>query len=168
METSKKKNKVMILMGSDSDLPVVQKTADILKGFDISYNIHISSAHRSPKKTVSLIENAENNGVGVIICAAGKAAHLAGVTAAHTTLPVLGIPMETGLSGGLDSLLSTVQMPGGIPVGTFGTGKSGATNAGIFAAQIIALNDQELTSKLKDYKKKMADDVEAKDKKLQG
>jgi len=160
-------NKVLILMGSDSDLPVVNKTADVLKEFQIPFSMHVSSAHRSPEKTMKLIQEAPENGVDVIICAAGKAAHLAGAAAAHSILPVLGIPMETKVSGGLDSLLSTVQMPSGTPVGTLGTGNSGALNAGLFAVQILALKDESLKQKLAEYKKQMASGVEEKDKKLQ-
>lgn len=160
--------KVLILMGSASDHPVVSNTASVLDEFSIEYEMHVSSAHRTPKKTLGLVQGAEKRGIGVIICAAGKAAHLAGVTAAHTLLPVLGIPMETKLAGGLDSLLSTVQMPSGTPVATFGTGRSGAVNAGLFAVQLLAGQNSELLGKLSEYRRRMVAEVEEKDKEIQG
>lgn len=159
---------ILILMGSDSDIPTVQKSVDIFRQFGIEYEAHVSSAHRSPEKTHALVTGAEGRGVKLILCAAGKAAHLAGVTAAHTTLPVLGLPMQTSFGGGLDSLLSTVQMPSGTPVATFGTGTAGASNAALFAVQVLALEDRELAGKFADYKKKLADDVEKADREKAG
>ena len=154
---------ILILMGSDSDIPTVQKAIDIFKKFGIAYEAHVSSAHRSPVKTHTLVTEAKGRGVKIILCAAGKAAHLAGVTAAHTTLPVLGLPMQTSFAGGLDSLLSTVQMPSGTPVATFGTGTAGAGNAALFAVQILALNNEELAARFLAYKEQLAADVEKAD-----
>ena len=159
--------KVLVLMGSASDLPTVEKALGILEEFGIGVERHISSAHRSPAKTVDLVTNAKARGFKLILCAAGKAAHLAGVSAAHTTLPVFGLPMATSVAGGLDSLLSTVQMPSGTPVATFGTGDAGAFNAGLFAVKVLALSDAALQEKLEAYTQKLADDVEVADKKIQ-
>ena len=155
--------KVLILMGSDSDIPTVNSAITMLKMFDIQYEAHISSAHRSPEKTAALVTSAKERGIKLILCAAGKAAHLAGVAASHTTLPVLGLPMQTSFAGGLDSLLSTVQMPSGTPVATFGTGRSGAANAGLFAVQVLALSDSVLAEKFAQYKQELAEEVEEKD-----
>ena len=138
--------KVGILMGSDSDLPVVEKAMDTLKELGIPFEVHVYSAHRTPAQVREFTETARNNGFGAIICAAGKAAHLAGAVAAATTLPVIGIPVKSSTLDGLDALLSTVQMPSGIPVATVAI--DGATNAALLAAQIIAVNDAELASKL--------------------
>jgi len=157
--------KVLIIMGSDSDLPVVRKAAARLETLGVGYEMRIASAHRTPELAHELAANAEANGFGVIIAAAGKAAHLGGVLAAYTTLPVLGIPMKSSTLDGLDSLLSMVQMPSGIPVGCMAI--DGADNAGIFAAQILAVGDAELTAKLKELKQQMADGVAAKDRALQ-
>ena len=157
--------KVAVIMGSDSDLPVVQKCLDQLKKFGIPSEAHVFSAHRTPAFVEKFASSAKDNGFGVIIAAAGKAAHLGGVIAAYTTLPVIGIPIKSSTMDGLDSLLSMVQMPGGIPVATVAI--DGAQNAAILAAQILALSDDTLAVKLDDFKKDMESGVEAKDKKLQ-
>ena len=157
--------KVAVIMGSDSDLPVVQKCLDQLKKFGIPSDAHVFSAHRTPALVEKFASSAKDNGFGVIIAAAGKAAHLGGVIAAYTTLPVIGIPIKSSTMDGLDSLLSMVQMPGGIPVATVAI--DGAQNAAILAAQILALSDDALAAKLDDFKKDMESGVEAKDKKLQ-
>ncbi len=157
--------KVAVIMGSDSDLPVVQKCLDQLKKFGIPFEAHVFSAHRTPALVEKFASSAKDNGFGVIIAAAGKAAHLGGVIAAYTTLPVIGIPIKSSTMDGLDSLLSMVQMPGGIPVATVAI--DGAQNAAILAAQILALSDDTLAAKLDDFKKDMESGVEAKDKKLQ-
>jgi 5-(carboxyamino)imidazole ribonucleotide mutase len=159
--------KVLIVMGSDSDLPVMQEAADILAKFEVPYEIRISSAHRSPVRTMTLASEADGRGIRIIIAGAGMAAHLAGVVAAKTILPVIGVPMPGGALNGVDALYSTVQMPGGIPVATMAIGKAGAKNAGIFAVQILALNDELLAKKLNDYRVAMDKDVEAKDAALQ-
>lgn len=157
--------KVAVIMGSDSDLPVVQKCLDQLKKFGIPFEAHVFSAHRTPALVEKFASSAKDNGFGVIIAAAGKAAHLGGVIAAYTTLPVIGIPIKSSTMDGLDSLLSMVQMPGGIPVATVAI--DGAQNAAILAAQILALSDDALAVKLDDFKKDMEAGVEAKDRKLQ-
>lgn len=157
--------KVAVIMGSDSDLPVVQKCLDQLKKFGIPFEAHVFSAHRTPALVEKFASSAKDNGFGVIIAAAGKAAHLGGVIAAYTTLPVIGIPIKSSTMDGLDSLLSMVQMPGGIPVATVAI--DGAQNAAILAAQILALSDDTLAAKLDDFKKDMEAGVEAKDRKLQ-
>lgn len=157
--------KVAVIMGSDSDLPVVQKCLDQLKKFGIPFEAHVFSAHRTPALVEKFASSAKDNGFGVIIAAAGKAAHLGGVIAAYTTLPVIGIPIKSSTMDGLDSLLSMVQMPGGIPVATVAI--DGAQNAAILAAQILALSDDALAAKLDDFKKDMEAGVEAKDRKLQ-
>lgn len=157
--------KVAVIMGSDSDLPVVKGAINTLKGFGISVEAHVLSAHRTPKQASDFALNAKSNGFGVIICAAGKAAHLAGVIAASTTLPVIGIPIKSSTLDGLDSLLSTVQMPKGIPVATVAV--DGADNAGILAVQMLAISDLELSQKLEKMKEDMAKEVLKKDEKLQ-
>ena len=157
--------KVAVIMGSDSDLPVVQKCLDQLKKFGIPSEAHVFSAHRTPALVEKFASSAKDNGFGVIIAAAGKAAHLGGVIAAYTTLPVIGIPIKSSTMDGLDSLLSMVQMPGGFPVATVAI--DGAQNAAILAAQMLALSDDALAAKLDDFKKDMESGVEAKDKKLQ-
>lgn len=154
--------KVAILMGSDSDLPVMSEAAKILEKLDIGYELHVTSAHRTPARTVAIIEAAEASGVKVFIAGAGSAAHLAGVTAAHTTLPVLGVPLAASDLKGLDALLSTAQMPAGIPVGTLAIGKAGATNAAWLAASILGTSDPALHAKLKEEREAMARKVEAK------
>jgi len=161
------KAKVLILMGSDSDLPVMESTAKTLEGFNIPYHMTVSSAHRTPDRTVKLIRNAEKSGVEVIIAGAGAAAHLAGVIAAHTTLPVIGIPIDSSPLKGVDALYATVQMPPGIPVATMAVGKGGAKNAGIFAAQILGLNDKKIAAALKEHKKQMAAEVVKKAKRVE-
>jgi 5-(carboxyamino)imidazole ribonucleotide mutase len=157
--------KVAIIMGSDSDLPVLKGTINTLKNFGIGFEVHVMSAHRTPKQACEFSSNARANGFGVIICAAGKAAHLAGIIAAHTSLPVIGIPIKSSTLDGLDALLSTVQMPKGIPVATVAI--DGADNAAILAVQILGVADEEISRKLNQFKKDMTDEVIAKDTKLQ-
>ena len=156
--------KVLVVMGSDSDLKVMEKCVDRLKSFDIPTGVRICSAHRPPAAAEQLAKNAAAEGFGVIIAAAGKAAHLGGVLAAYTTLPVIGVPMATSVMGGMDSLLSIVQMPKGIPVATVAI--DGADNAAILAAQMIALSDDALAAKLAQFKADMAAEVTAKDEKV--
>lgn len=156
--------KVAVIMGSDSDLPVVQKAIDKLRAFGIPVEAHVMSAHRTPEKAAAFAAAAADNGFGVIIAAAGKAAHLAGVLAAHTTLPVIGIPIKSSTLDGLDALLATVQMPSGIPVATVAI--DGAENAAILAVQMLALSDDALAAQLKTMKQEMAAAVEEKDRKL--
>ncbi|MEK6539681.1 MAG: 5-(carboxyamino)imidazole ribonucleotide mutase [Deltaproteobacteria bacterium] len=158
---------VGILMGSDSDLPVMKEAADVLKGFGIPFEVTISSAHRSPKRTSEYAKSAASRGIMVIIAGAGSAAHLAGFIAAETAVPVIGVPIDSSSLKGMDALLSTVQMPAGVPVATMAIGKAGAKNAGIFAAQIIAVGNKRLQAKLKAFKEKLASDVEEKAKKIQ-
>lgn len=159
------KNKVAIIMGSDSDLPVVEKTIHTLKDLGIPFEAHVMSAHRTPEEACAFARTAAEKGFGVIIAAAGKAAHLAGVLAGHTPLPVIGIPMKSSTMDGLDSLLSTVQMPSGVPVATVAI--DGAENAGLLAAQMLAINDDSLFAKLQEKKEQMRQKVMEKDKKLQ-
>lgn len=154
--------RVGVIMGSDSDLPVMEEALKILKKFDIPYEVTVASAHRTPARAEVFAKNARKKGMGVIIAGAGHAAHLAGVLAAHTTLPILGVPIDSSALQGLDSLLSTVQMPPGVPVATLAIGKPGAVNAGVLAAQILAVSDYELAAKLDKYKKDMADKVNKK------
>ena len=161
------KPQVLIVMGSDSDLPVMEESAKILAAFGIPYEMRISSAHRSPRRTADLAAEAAGRGIRVIIAGAGMAAHLAGVVAAETLLPVIGVPIGGGGLAGLDALYATVQMPGGIPVATMAIGKAGAKNAGILAAQILALADERLTAALKSYRERQAEEVAAKDRALQ-
>ncbi|MBI1910701.1 MAG: 5-(carboxyamino)imidazole ribonucleotide mutase [Deltaproteobacteria bacterium] len=157
---------VGILMGSDSDLPVMEEAAKVLKNFNIPFEMTISSAHRTPHRTAQFARNAEKRGIRVIIAGAGSAAHLAGFIAAETTLPVIGVPIDASPLNGLDALLSTVQMPGGVPVASMAIGKAGAKNAGIFAVQILSTADEKLHEELKKYRKEMAKQVEEKAKKL--
>ena len=157
--------KVAVVMGSDSDLSTMQPCIDRLRAFGVPVVARIISAHRTPHTAEAFASSAEENGFGVIIAAAGKAAHLGGVLAAFTTLPVIGVPIKTSMMGGLDSLLSMVQMPKGIPVACVAV--DGADNAAILAVQMLALEDAELADKLKNFKKTMADEVAAKDMKLQ-
>jgi len=159
--------KVLIMMGSDSDLPTMQEAADILAKFEVPYEIRISSAHRSPVRTMALASEAAGRGIRIIIAGAGMAAHLAGVVAAKTTLPVIGVPMPGGALNGVDALYSTVQMPGGIPVATMAIGKAGARNAGLFAVQILALTDNRLAAALEGYRHEMDLEVAQKDAALQ-
>lgn len=156
--------KVAIIMGSDSDLPKVQPAIDKLREFGVEIEAHVFSAHRTPEAARDFSINAKDNGFGVIIAAAGKAAHLAGAIAANTTLPVIGIPVKASALDGLDALLSTVQMPAGIPVATVAI--DGATNAAILAMQILALSDDTLAQKLMDMREKMTQEVIQKDKNL--
>ena len=157
--------KVAVIMGSDSDLPVVEKAFAVLDEYGVPYEAHVMSAHRTPEAVASFVKNARANGFGVIIAAAGMAAHLAGVCAASTTLPVIGIPVRGGMLDGLDALLSTVQMPTGIPVATVAI--NGGANAGLLAAKILATSDAELLAKLKDYSNSLKEAVQKKDAKLQ-
>lgn len=154
--------KVGIIMGSDSDLPVVEKAFSVLEEFEVPYEVHVYSAHRTPVEAKEFSKNARDNGFGVIIAAAGKAAHLAGSVAANTTLPVIGIPVKSSTLDGLDALLSTVQMPGGIPVATVAI--DGAQNAGLLAVQILAIEDSELAKKLDTQRNKSAEKVLEKNK----
>lgn len=157
--------KVAIIMGSDSDLPVVKGAVDELKAYGVPYEAHVMSAHRTPELASKFASSAKDNGFGVIICAAGMAAHLAGVIAGHTTLPVIGIPIKSGAMNGLDALLATVMMPSGIPVATVAI--DGAKNAAILAIQMLSLSDDTLAEKLLKAKQDMIDGVIAKDTKLQ-
>lgn len=159
------KKKVAIVMGSDSDLPVVTPAVKKLKDFGVPYEVHVMSAHRTPAIASSFSSDAKENGFGVIIAAAGKAAHLAGVLAAHTVLPVIGIPVKSSTLDGLDALLATVQMPAGIPVATVAI--DGAANAALLAVQILAVSDDELAQKLAQMKIDMNEEVVKKDKLLQ-
>jgi phosphoribosylaminoimidazole carboxylase PurE protein len=158
---------VGIVMGSDSDLPVMEEAERVLDEFNIPYEVTLSSAHRSPDRTIHYAKSAEERGLEVIIVGAGAAAHLAGVIASKTTLPVVGIPIDSSPLKGMDSLLSTVQMPGGIPVATMAIGKAGARNAAILAVQILALKSPQLKEALKGYKKRLARQVEEKAKAIQ-
>jgi phosphoribosylamine---glycine ligase len=152
---------VLILMGSDSDAEVMSAAGAVLTDFGLTWEMTVASAHRSPARVLRLIEEAHSSGVKVFIVGAGAAAHLAGVVAAHTTRPVVGVPIDSSALKGMDALLSTVQMPPGVPVATVAIGKPGATNAGVLAAQMIALGDPALGRKLTDYKQTLADKVEA-------
>ena len=158
--------RVGIVMGSDSDLNVMEETALVLKSFGITYEMTVASAHRSPKKAAKFAAYAHKRGIKVIVAGAGHAAHLAGNIAAHTSLPVIGVPIDSSCLQGLDALLSTVQMPPGVPVATVSIGKSGAKNAGVLAIQILALTDSTLAKKLEAYKKELAEQVDQKAKKL--
>ncbi|MBR6729324.1 MAG: 5-(carboxyamino)imidazole ribonucleotide mutase [Clostridia bacterium] len=159
-----KQPKAAVIMGSDSDFPVVKKCIVMLKKFGIEADVNIISAHRTPDAAARFAKEAKENGIDIIIAAAGKAAHLAGVLAAHTTLPVIGIPMKSSTLDGLDSLLSVVQMPKGIPVATVAI--DGADNAGILAAQILALKYEEIAPLLSEFKAHMEKEVEEKNKKI--
>ncbi len=161
----KKKPQVSIVMGSDSDLPVMKEASAVLREFSIPHEVRILSAHRSPDMTSVFAKGARKKGIKVIIAGAGGAAHLAGVIASHTTLPVIGVPMETKLDG-IDSLLSTVQMPSGVPVATVSIGKAGAVNAAILAAQIIGANNAAIGKKVGTYKKKLVRKIREKNRKL--
>ena len=152
-------------MGSKNDLPKLTGAIDTFKKFDVPFEVHVFSAHRTPEAAANFSRSARENGFGVLIAAAGKAAHLAGAIAANTTLPVIGIPVDASGLGGLDALLSTVQMPSGIPVATVAI--DGGTNAGILACQILATADEELSSRIAAYKQELADSVDGRDKRLQ-
>ena len=157
---------VSIVMGSDSDLEIMREAAKALEDFGIAYEIDVTSAHRSPERTAEYAKNAASRGIRVIIAGAGGAAHLAGVIAAHTTLPVIGVPISSTALNGLDSLLATVQMPAGIPVATVAVGQAGATNAGILAAQILGVASASIRKKLAAHKEQLAQGVEEKSRKL--
>jgi phosphoribosylaminoimidazole carboxylase PurE protein len=157
---------VSIVMGSDSDLDIMREAAKSLEEFGIGYEVDVTSAHRSPDRTAEYARKAAERGVKVIIAGAGGAAHLAGVIAAHTTLPVIGVPIPSTSLNGMDSLLATVQMPAGIPVATVAIGKPGATNAGILAAQILGLSTAGIAKKLEGHKEKLANSVDEKSRKL--
>ncbi len=159
---------VLLMMGSDTDLPIMQEAADMLRSFDVPYEMRISSAHRSPVRTLALASEAADRGIRVIIAGAGMAAHLAGVVASKTILPVIGVPMPGGALNGVDALYATVQMPAGIPVATMAIGKAGAKNAGLFAVQILALSMPHLGESLLRYRVEMDKELEQKDANLQG
>ena len=165
-ETSVRPLKVWVAMGSDSDLPVMEEATKTLQAFGIPYEVDITSAHRTPHEAALLASGLEANGFGVAILGAGHAAHLAGAVAAHTTLPVIGVPLPSSSLQGLDSLLSTVQMPGGVPVATVAIGRSGAQNAAILAAQILAIADPALRARLREHKSQMARKVVEKNRSL--
>ena len=158
---------VGIVMGSDSDWPKINKVADALTEFGVVYEVRVMSAHRTPHVVADYASTARERGLQVIIAAAGGAAHLAGVVAAHTTLPVIGLPVPTAELGGLDSLLSTVQMPGDVPVATMAVGMGGPRNAGLFAVQIMATADENLRHRLDEFKQDLTRKIAAKDDKLQ-
>jgi 5-(carboxyamino)imidazole ribonucleotide mutase len=166
-KSSTAKPKVGILMGSDSDLEVMREAEKRLDYFGIAYETRIMSAHRTPEIAAQYAATAQQRGLEVIVCGAGAAAHLAGAIAANTTLPVIGVPIDSSSLKGLDALLATVQMPAGIPVATMALGKAGAANAGIFAAQMIARKDANIAAKLTAFKKEMAAGVQERDRKLQ-
>ena len=158
---------VLLMMGSDTDLPIMQEAADILRMFEVPYEMRIASAHRSPARTMTLASEASGRGVKIIIAGAGMAAHLAGVVASKTILPVIGVPMPGGALNGVDALYATVQMPGGIPVATMAIGKAGAKNAALFAIQILALSKPHLAELLLNYRADMDKELEQKDIALQ-
>jgi phosphoribosylaminoimidazole carboxylase PurE protein len=162
-----KKMKIAVFIGSDSDYEVVEEALQVLKKFDVPYGLEVTSAHRSPQRTAKLVKSFEKKGAEVFIAAAGKAAHLAGFVAAHTVRPVIGVPVWDSALNGLDALLSTVQMPKGIPVATMGLGKSGASNAALLAIQILSLKELSLRKKLEKYRAEMETQVEASSKKIQ-
>jgi 5-(carboxyamino)imidazole ribonucleotide mutase len=160
--------RVLILMGSDSDWEVMAEVRQALDEMGIGSEVHISSAHRTPERTGRFAREAAGRGIQVIVCGAGAAAHLAGACAAETELPVLGVPLASSDLQGLDALLATVQMPAGVPVGTLAVGKAGARNAGLLAARIIARSDPQVAERVRAHRKRMAEEVEAKDAALQG
>jgi phosphoribosylaminoimidazole carboxylase PurE protein len=162
------KPKVLIIMGSDSDLPVMEETAKMLEWFGIPFDITVASAHRTPERTARLVKEAEKKGVDVLIAGAGMAAHLPGVVASHTVLPVIGVPIEASPLKGMDALLSIVQMPPGIPVATVAVGKAGARNAAILAAQILARKDAKLAKKLVSHREEMSKEVLEKAERIAG
>ena len=157
---------VGILMGSDSDFPVMEEASKVLDKFGVGHEVIVSSAHRSPERTRKYVLGASNRGIKILIAGAGGAAHLAGVIAAETTLPVIGVPIGSSALNGLDALLSTTQMPGGVSVAGMAIGKAGAKNAGVLSVQILALNDKNLQKKLLQFKKDQAKEVERKSRKL--
>lgn len=158
--------KIGIILGSDSDLPKVKNCFDTLEEFGVPFEIIVSSAHRTPEQTREWVSSARDRGLKAIIAVAGGAAHLPGVVASHTTLPVIGVPIETKISGGLDSILSILQMPGGIPVATMPAGRAGGINAALFALNIISIENAGIAEKLSDYRKKMAEKINAKNARL--
>ena len=158
---------VGIIMGSDSDLPVMQETANVLKQFEVPFEIGVYSAHRSPHRTLEYVKSARDRGLKLIVAGAGASAHLAGVSAAETTLPVVGVPIDSSPLSGFDALLATVQMPPGVPVATMGVGKSGATNAGFLAVQILGLADENLAKRFAEYKTNLEKAVEEKSRRVQ-
>jgi 5-(carboxyamino)imidazole ribonucleotide mutase len=157
---------VAVFMGSDSDFEMLRDGLGILKEFGVPFTVEVTSAHRTPERTIRLIREAEEAGVEVFIAAAGKAAHLAGVVAAHTVRPVIGVPVESAALAGMDALFSTVQMPKGIPVATVALGKAGGSNAALLAVQILAVKDPALRRKLEESRRRMAEDVEASSRRL--
>lgn len=158
---------VAILMGSDSDLPVMQSTVDVLKSLEVAFEIRVSSAHRTPSETQAYVLDADKRGCAVFVCAAGLAAHLAGFVAAHTVKPVIGVPMDGGSLQGMDALLATVQMPGGIPVACVAIGKAGAQNAGILSGQILGLQDSYIAKRLLQLRQDSANTIMKKNEALQ-
>ncbi len=159
--------RVLILMGSDSDWEVMSEARKALDEMGIASEVHVSSAHRTPERTARLAREAAGRGFEVLVCGAGAAAHLAGVCAAETELPVLGVPLSSSELNGLDALLATAQMPGGVPVGTLAIGKAGARNAGLLAARIVARSDPKVAERVRAQRRKLAEEVEAKDAALQ-
>ena len=159
MKDNKKSAKIGVIMGSQSDWSTMKNTVDVIDSFNIPYELNIVSAHRTPNRLYEYAKQAEAKGIKVIIAGAGGAAHLPGMIASLTTLPVLGVPILSEAMKGMDSLLSIVQMPSGVPVGTLAIGKSGATNAGLLSLQILAINDQVLAKKIKNYRAKQTDSV---------
>jgi 5-(carboxyamino)imidazole ribonucleotide mutase len=157
---------VAVLIGSESDYDLVKEALDLLKQFGVSHGLEVTSAHRSPERTRKLVADFEENGAKVFIAVAGRAAHLAGFVAAHTSAPVIGVPMEGGGLAGLDALLSTVQMPKGIPVATMGLGKAGASNAALLAVEILSLKNPRLKKRLAEYRKNLADHIVKASKKI--
>ncbi|MCK9274678.1 MAG: 5-(carboxyamino)imidazole ribonucleotide mutase [Syntrophales bacterium] len=166
-QTLQKYPLVSVVIGSDSDLPVMKEAVLLLREFDVPHEIILASAHRSPERTSRFSREAASRGIKVIIAGAGAAAHLAGVIASHTTVPVIGVPIDSSPLNGFDALLSTVQMPGGVPVATMALGKAGAKNSALMAVRILALEDPSLTDTLKKYVEKMAKGIEEKQKKLE-
>jgi phosphoribosylaminoimidazole carboxylase PurE protein len=166
MPTKNRKPAVGIVMGSDSDLPIMNETARLLEELNVPYEMEIASAHRTPDRAAAYARSAAERGLRVIVAGAGGAFHLAGVVAAHTTLPVIAVPLASSPLVGFDALLAAVQMPGGVPVGVMAVGKAGAVNAGIFAAQILATSDRALAARLAHYKEKLAGKVAEKNARL--
>jgi len=163
MKREQQKPVVGIVMGSDSDFPIMEETVKALKSFDIPHEVRVISAHRAPAQVMEYARTAQKRGLKVIIAGAGGAAHLAGIIAAETTLPVIGVPIESTPLHGIDALLSTAQMPGGVPVATMAVGKAGAKNAAIFSAQILSIYDGQIHEKLKIFKASLEEEVTAKD-----
>ena len=163
MKRELQKPVVGIVMGSDSDFPIMEEAVKALKSFDIPHEVRVISAHRAPAQVMEYARTAEKRGLKMIIAGAGGAAHLAGIIAAETTLPVIGVPIESSPLHGIDALLSTAQMPGGVPVATMAVGKAGAKNAAIFSAQILSIYDGEINGKLKKFKASLEQEVTAKD-----